>query len=42
VHCAGRARRALRLGLDAVHGDDVDALVGAVTADAAADSAKAA
>jgi glycerophosphoryl diester phosphodiesterase len=27
VHRAGQARRALRLGLDAVHGDDVDALV---------------
>jgi glycerophosphoryl diester phosphodiesterase len=32
VHRAGRARRALRLGLDAVHGDDVDALVTAVAA----------
>jgi glycerophosphoryl diester phosphodiesterase len=42
VHRAGRARRALRLGLDAVHGDDVDALVGAVAADAAADSPQAA
>jgi glycerophosphoryl diester phosphodiesterase len=31
VHRAGRARRALRLGLDAVHGDDVDALVAAVS-----------
>jgi glycerophosphoryl diester phosphodiesterase len=30
VHRAGRARRALRLGIDAVHGDDVDALVAAV------------
>jgi len=27
VHRAGRARRALRLGLDAVHGDDVDVLL---------------
>jgi glycerophosphoryl diester phosphodiesterase len=42
VHRAGRARRALRLGLDAVHGDDVDALVGAVAAEGAADSAQAA
>jgi len=34
VHRPGRARRALRLGLDALHGDDVDVLVAAMAADA--------
>ena len=33
VHRTGRARQALRLGLDAVHGDDVDALLAVVSAD---------
>ena len=36
VHRAGRARRALRLGIDAVHGDDVDALLAVVAADGSA------
>jgi glycerophosphoryl diester phosphodiesterase len=35
VHRAGQARRALRLGLDAVHGDDVDALLAVVSPDPA-------
>jgi hypothetical protein len=35
VHRPGRARRAVRLGLDAMHGDDVDALLAAVAVDAA-------
>jgi glycerophosphoryl diester phosphodiesterase len=35
VHRPKRARRALRLGLDAVHGDDVDALVTAAWAHSA-------
>jgi glycerophosphoryl diester phosphodiesterase len=42
VHGAGRARRALRLGLDAVHGDDVDALLAAVSSDTAGWSRRAA
>jgi glycerophosphoryl diester phosphodiesterase len=36
VHRAGRARQAVRLGLDAVHGDDVDALLAVVAADGSA------
>jgi glycerophosphoryl diester phosphodiesterase len=42
VHRAGRARRALRLGMDAVHGDDVDALLAAVAVDPAGWSRRAA